>query len=161
MFPFSCTVIYAEIWRERERGGEVERKRKEDSINTSKHSCHSCRHTSHWILFHPGYNTHTHTNTRAKHTLTRAQTDTHTHAELNTNSTLSPSYSFHKSFYHKSCFLSQFIFRGHTTREPVSNRVTYFIPRAYTGTGVSHSQHREKKNREIFWKKMQVNGLEG
>ena len=40
-------------------------------------------------------------------------------------------------------FLSLFIFRGHSTREPAFNRVTYFILRAYTGTGVSHSQHRK------------------
>ena len=31
-------------------------------------------------------------------------------------------------------FLSLFIFRGHSTREPASGRVTYFILRAYTGT---------------------------
>ena len=37
-------------------------------------------------------------------------------------------------------FLSLFIFRGHSTREPASSRVTYFILPAYTGTGVSHSQ---------------------
>ena len=48
-------------------------------------------------------------------------------------------------------FFSLFIFRGHSTREPASSRVTYFILRAYTGTGVSHSQHREK-NRERFRK---------
>ena len=42
-----------------------------------------------------------------------------------------------------SCLFSLFIFRGHSTREPASNRVTYFILRAYTGIGVSHSQ-REK-----------------
>ena len=53
---------------------------------------------------------------------------------LNTNFTLSPSYSFHKSSYHKSCFFSLFIFRGHSTQEPVSSRVTYFILWAYTGT---------------------------
>ena len=48
-------------------------------------------------------------------------------------------------------FFSLFIFRGHSTREPASGRVTYFISRAYTGTSVSHSQHR--RNRERFWKK--------
>ena len=31
-------------------------------------------------------------------------------------------------------FLSPFIFRGHSTREPASSRVTYFILWAYTGT---------------------------
>ena len=43
-----------------------------------------------------------------------------------------------------SCFLSLFIIRGYSTRERASNRVTCFILRAYTGTGVSHSQHRKK-----------------
>ena len=71
---------------------------------------------------------------------------------LKTNFTLSPDYSFHKSSYHKSCFLSLFVVRGHSTREPASGMVTYFILRAYTETGVSHSQHR-KKNRKRFWKK--------
>ena len=46
--------------------------------------------------------------------------------------------------------LSQFIFRGHSTREPASSRVTNFILRAYTGTGVGHSQR--GKNWERFWK---------
>ena len=93
---------------------------------------------------------------------------------LNTKFNLSPSYSFHKSLYHKSSssssssassfsssfsqttaqilstiserktgrtnmFWSLFIFREHSTREPASSTVTYFILRAYTGTGVSHS----------------------
>ena len=44
-------------------------------------------------------------------------------------------------------FFSLFIFRGHSVREPASSRVTYFILQAYTGTGVSHSQHREKIGR--------------
>ncbi|WP_419635634.1 hypothetical protein, partial [Thiolapillus sp.] len=54
---------------------------------------------------------------------------------------------------------SLFIFRGHSTREPASNRVTYFILRAYTGSGVSHSQHRKKLGEVL--EKMQVNGPEG
>ena len=41
-------------------------------------------------------------------------------------------------------FLGLFIFRGHSAQEPASSRVTYFIMRAYTGTGVSYSQHRKK-----------------
>ena len=41
-------------------------------------------------------------------------------------------------------FFSLFIFRGHSTREPASSRLTYFILRAYTGTSVSQSQHRKK-----------------
>ena len=53
---------------------------------------------------------------------------------LNTNFAPSPSYSFHKSSYHKSCLLSLFIFRRHSTREPACGRVTYFILRAYMGT---------------------------
>ena len=46
-----------------------------------------------------------------------------------------------------SFFFSLVIFRGHSTREPASSRVTYFILRAYTGNGVSHSQHRKKIGR--------------
>ena len=54
---------------------------------------------------------------------------------LNTNFTLSPSYSFHRWSYHKSCFFYPiFIFFGHSTQEPASGRVTYVILRAYTGT---------------------------
>ena len=61
---------------------------------------------------------------------------------LNTNFTLSPSYSFHKSSYHKSCFFSLFILRGHSTREPASSGPTQ-------EPCVSHSQHRRKeKERE-------------
>ena len=48
-------------------------------------------------------------------------------------------------------FFSLFIFRGHSTREPASSRVTYFILRAYTGSGVSHSQRR-KKSGEVLEK---------
>ena len=55
-------------------------------------------------------------------------------------------------------FLSLFTFRGQSTRYPASNRVTYFIMWAYTGTGVNHSQHR--KNSEEVLEKMQVNGPE-
>ena len=56
-------------------------------------------------------------------------------------------------------FWSLFIFRSHSTQEPASSRVTYFILQAYTGTGVSHSQHR--KNLGEVLKKMQENGPEG
>ena len=49
------------------------------------------------------------------------------------------------------CFFSLFKFRGHSTREPAYSSVTYSILRAYTGTGVKHSQHR-KKHHERFWK---------
>ena len=73
---------------------------------------------------------------------------------------VSPSYSFHKSLYRKSFFSSLFLLRGHLTPEPASSRVTYFILRAYTGTGVSHSQRRKKKSGEVLGK-MLVNGLEG
>ena len=41
-------------------------------------------------------------------------------------------------------FFEPIIFRRHSTWEPASNRVTYFILRAYTRTGVSHSEHRKK-----------------
>ena len=41
-------------------------------------------------------------------------------------------------------FWGLFIFRRHSPREAASSGVTYFIPQAYAGTGVSHSQHREK-----------------
>ena len=80
---------------------------------------------------------------------------------LNTNFTVSPSDSFHRSSYHKSCccFFCLFIFRGHSTWEPASSRLIYFILRAYTGTSVSQSQHR-KKSGEVS-EKMQVNGPEG
>ena len=37
--------------------------------------------------------------------------------------------------------------------------VTYFMPRAYTGTGVNHTQHR-KKSGDVL-EKMQVNEPEG
>ena len=47
---------------------------------------------------------------------------------------------------------------GTQRQEPASSKVTYFILRAYTGTGVSQSH---RTNRERFWKKMQVNGPEG
>ena len=70
---------------------------------------------------------------------------------LNTNFTQSPSYSFHKSSYHKSCFCTLFIFHWHSAQEPASRRVTYFILRAYTGLPcVSQSQHR--RNWERIWK---------
>ena len=43
----------------------------------------------------------------------------------------------------KHMFWSLFEFRGHSTREPASSRVTYFILQAYTRTGVSYSQRRK------------------
>ena len=55
-------------------------------------------------------------------------------------------------------FLSLFIFCGHSTWEPASSRLTYFVLRAYTETSVNQSQHR-KKSGEVL-EKMQVNGLE-
>ena len=76
----------------------------------------------------------------------RAQSTTKDYIRAEHKLTLSAGYSFHKSSYHKSCFLkiifSLFIFRGHSTQEPASSRLTYFILRAYTGTSVSHSHHR-------------------
>ena len=54
---------------------------------------------------------------------------------LNTNFTLSPSYSFHRSSYHKSCLFFEPIYIPRAlTQEPASGRVTHFILRAYTGT---------------------------
>ena len=81
---------------------------------------------------------------------------------LNTNFSLSSSYLFHKSLHHKSflmkpqlkfypqfrnakpekqwhMFWNLFIFREHSTREPASSGVTYFILLAYTGIGASQS----------------------
>ena len=68
---------------------------------------------------------------------------------LNTNVSLSPSYSFHKSFYYMF-FFCLFIFRGHSTREPAFSRVTYFILWAYTGTVLVTANR--GKNWERFWK---------
>ena len=48
-------------------------------------------------------------------------------------------------------FLSLSIFLGHSTRQFASGRVTYFILWAYTGTSVSHCQHRNKSGE--VWKK--------
>ena len=75
---------------------------------------------------------------------------------LKTNFTLSPNYSFHKPFDHKSLYsqtttqilstvserkprrtkhvLEPIYSRGHSTRDTASSRVTYFILRADTGT---------------------------
>ena len=69
---------------------------------------------------------------------------------LNTNFTLSPSYSFQKPSYHKSSFLSLFIFLGHSTQEPTSGRVTYFILWSYTGT-MCQPQPTQEKLEEV-WK---------
>ena len=55
-------------------------------------------------------------------------------------------------------FWSLFIFREHSTREPASSSVTYFILQAYKGTGVSHSYHKEMSGEVL--EKMQVNGPE-
>ena len=41
-------------------------------------------------------------------------------------------------------FFSLFKFRGHSTRESASSKVTYFILQAYTETTVSPSQYRKK-----------------
>ena len=84
---------------------------------------------------------------------------------LSTNFTLSPSYSIHKSYFTTShvkkkkkikAFLHS-VGTQHGNLHPGGG--TYFILRAYTGTGVSHSQHRKKKLGEVF-EKMQVNGPE-
>ena len=41
-------------------------------------------------------------------------------------------------------FFEPIYIRGHSTQEPASDRVTYFILQAYTGTGGSHSPRRKK-----------------
>ena len=46
-------------------------------------------------------------------------------------------------------FWSLCIFRGHSTWEPASSRVTCFILWTYTGTGVSYSQHRKNFGRVL------------
>ena len=61
--------------------------------------------------------------------------------------TLSPSYSFYKSSYHKSRFLSLFVFCGHSTREPASGSVTYFILQANTGQKAQSNQKKTKKKK--------------
>ena len=88
---------------------------------------------------------------------------------MNTNFTLFRSYSFHKSSYHKSCGVvvvvvvvlgGLFRFGRHSTQEPASGRVTYFILGPTQEPCVSHSQHRGKQNGRGLEKKMQVNGPE-
>ena len=74
-------------------------------------------------------------------------------SRLNTNFTFSPSHSFHKLSYHKSCFLSLFIFSGHATREPANGRVTYLILRPAQEPCVGHSQHRSYRERFCLKKK--------
>ena len=49
--------------------------------------------------------------------------------------------SFHKSSNHKSCFLTIFIFRGHSARVPASGRVTVLFCGPTQEPCVSHSQH--------------------
>ena len=44
-------------------------------------------------------------------------------------------------------FWNLFTAHGHSARKPASSRVTYFNLWVYTGTGVSHSQHRKKIGR--------------
>ena len=99
---------------------------------------------------------------------------------LKTNFSLSPTYSYHRSLYHKSLFLKpqlklypQFWKNSNTCfgthlysagtkhgnlhqLSVTMSRVTYFILRSHIGTVVSHSQHR--KNLEEVLEKMQVNG---
>ena len=72
-------------------------------------------------------------------------------SRLNTNFTLSPSYSFHKSSYHKSCF-GAYLYSAdtqHGNLPPAGWPILLCGPTQETY--VSHSQHR--KNRERFWKK--------
>ena len=53
---------------------------------------------------------------------------------------------------------SLFIFRGHSTQEPASSKVTYFILRAYTEPVLAAAN--TGKTWERFWEKMQVDGPE-
>ena len=101
------------------------------SIPTTAHLLHNTTHT------------HTHTRARQPQRITSGP---------NTNFALSPLFISQVIIIITSRVLSLVIFRVHSTRKPASNRVTCFILPAYTATGVSHSQHGEKKkNREIFW----------
>ena len=63
---------------------------------------------------------------------------------LNTNFTLSPIIHFTSHHTTSHVFLAYLYSVGTQHGDPASSRVTYFILRAYTGTGVSHSQHRKK-----------------
>ena len=58
----------------------------------------------------------------------------------------------------KGYMMMMMIFCRNSTWQSASNRVTYFILRAYAGTGVSHRQYR--KNMGEVLEKMQVNGPE-
>ena len=69
---------------------------------------------------------------------------------LNTNSTLAPAYSFHKSSHPKSCFLSQFIFRGHSTREPASSRMDLFYSAGLHRNRCQPRPTQEKKSEEVL-----------
>ena len=62
-------------------------------------------------------------------------------------------------FFFVCLFFYMFIFRGHSTQEPASSKVTYFILRAYTET-MRHPQLTLEKLGRGFGK-MQVNGPEG
>ena len=78
---------------------------------------------------------------------------------LNTNFTLSPSYSFHRSSYYKSCFVLAYLYSAdtqHGNLPPAGWPVLFCGPTQEPC--VRHSQHR--KSRERFWKKMQVNWSE-
>ena len=70
-------------------------------------------------------------------------------SELVRNFILSHSYSFHKSWYHKSRFVSLFIFSGDSTPERASIRVTYLILRACTGTSALPQLTQEQLGRSF------------
>ena len=75
---------------------------------------------------------------------------------LDTNFTPSPSYSFHESFYRKSCFCVCFFWPIYIPRALSSGTCiqqgAYFILRAYTGT-MCQPQPTQEKLQERFWKK--------
>ena len=80
---------------------------------------------------------------------------------LNTYFTLSPSYSFHKSLYHKSCFFEAvYIPRALNTGTCIQQGDLFYS----AGLHRSHvlaTANTEKKSGRGFGNKMQVNGPEG
>ena len=93
---------------------------------------------------------------------------------LKTNFNLSRSYSFHGLLYPKSPFLKPQLKLSTVSEHKPRKTITHglepvYIPWALnTGTCIQQGDllysaglHRNEKNRERFWKKMQVNGPEG
>ena len=55
-------------------------------------------------------------------------------------------------------FFSLFIFPGHSTWEPASNRVNYFILWVYTGTGASFGKNAGEWTRSVEISKEEMHG---